>query len=366
MIECPLPWTGIAVNPDGSVRNCAMSQETLGNLKTSPVAEILNNNRNQTIRRELTAGIWPSSCRLCQQRETVDPEFSNRAYQLKLHQDVAIDYTGPHTLTQLDLRWSNTCNYACVYCGPYFSSLWASEMGQRVNADRTAFDQLKDYTYDKLAGLKEVYLAGGEPLIIKENGELLDRLYTVNPDCLVRITTNLSNLQTGIYSKIKKFKNVQWEVSVEATGSAFEYIRYPGVWTELEANIKQLIAEWPSNQIGITMNYFLLNATTIIETGQYLINLGMDENRVAVHYLTDPKYLDARNLNEKYLQSTRDYLNSYQAPTTFATSLQNCREFLAKPFDRNSGNVVQSLTAIDQRRNLNFTTTFPDLLTKLV
>jgi radical SAM protein with 4Fe4S-binding SPASM domain len=366
MISCPLPWTGIAVNPDGSVRNCAMSQETLGNLKSSPIAVILNNQQNQKIRQSLQAGQWPSSCQLCEQRETVDPEFSNRAYQLKLHKDLEIDYTGQHQLTQLDLRWSNTCNYACVYCGPYFSSLWASEMGQTVNVDRTTFDQLKDYTYDKLAGLREVYLAGGEPLMIKENGELLDRLYLANPDCLVRITTNLSNLKTGVYQKIKQFKNVQWEVSVEATNQAFEYIRYPGVWSEFETNLRQLIAEWPQDQIGLTMNYFLLNVDSIIETGKYLIDFGIDENRVAVHYLTEPKFLDARNLGEKYISKTCDYLNTYQAPTTFGTSLANCREFLTKPFDKNPANVVQSLNNIDKRRNLNFTSTFTGLLAKLV
>lgn len=366
MIACPLPWTGIAVNPDGSVRNCAMSQETLGNLKSSPIAVILDNTQNLQIRQSLKSGQWPKSCRLCEQRETVDPEFSNRAYQLKLHKDVNIDYNAGHKLTQLDLRWSNTCNYACVYCGPYFSSLWAAEMGQKVSLSRATFDQLKDYTYDKLTELKEVYLAGGEPLMIKENSDLLDRLHAVNPTCLVRITTNLSNLKTGVYSKIKQFKNVQWEVSVEALGSQFEYIRYPGVWLEFETNLKQLIAEWPTDQIGLTMNYFLLNADSIIETGKYLIEFGIDENRVAVHYLTDPKPLDARNLGEKYISKTCDYLNSYQAPTTFGTSLVNCGEFLTKPFDKSPGDIVKYLDAIDKRRNLNFTATFPKLLNRLI
>jgi len=365
MIACPLPWTGIAVNPDGSVRNCAMSQHTLGNLKTSSIDSILNGEPNQHIRNSLRSGTWPTSCRMCEQRESVDPEFSNRAYQLRLHRDVAVDYNADHKLTQLDLRWSNTCNYACVYCGPYFSSLWAAEMGQQVNADRTTFDQLKDYTYDKLAGLREVYLAGGEPLMIKENGELLDRLYAVNPTCLVRITTNLSNLKTGVYTKIKQFTNVQWEVSVEAVGKQFEYIRYPGVWSELETNLKQLIAEWPREQIGLTMNYLLLNAGSIVETGQYLIDLGFDENRTAVHYLTDPKFLDARNMSEKYREQTWDYLNTYQAPTTFGTSLRNCQEFLIKPFDSSGIDVVKNLDAIDRRRNLNFTAVFPELLAKL-
>ena len=364
MIPCPLPWTGVAVNPDGSVRNCAMSQETLGNLKSSPIAVILDNTQNQQIRNSLKSGQWPKSCRLCEQKETVDPEFSNRAYHLELHKDVDIDYNGLHKLTQLDLRWSNTCNYACVYCGPYFSSLWAAEMGQTVNADRATFDQLKDYTHDKLAGLQEVYLAGGEPLMIKENGELLDRLYATNPDCLVRITTNLSNLKTGIYSKIKQFKNVQWEVSVEATGVQFEYIRYPGVWTEFETNLRQLIQEWPREQIGVTMNYFLLS-TNIIETGEYLIDLGIDIDHTAVHYLTEPKHLDARNFGDKILSDLVSDLNRYNPNTTFGNSLHNCAEFLTKPFDKNIDNVVYSLNTIDKRRNLDFTQTFPNLINML-
>ena len=104
MIACPLPWTGIAVNPDGSVRNCAMSQRTLGNLKTASIDSILNGEPNQHIRNSLRSGKWPTSCRMCEQRESVDPEFSNRAYQLELHRDANIDYIGLHSLTQLDLR----------------------------------------------------------------------------------------------------------------------------------------------------------------------------------------------------------------------------------------------------------------------
>lgn len=364
MIHCPLPWTGIAVNPNGSVRNCAMSQQNLGNLKSSPITVIVDNKQNQQIRQSLRSGFWPDNCRLCQQREEIDPEFSNRAYQLKLHQDLDpnIYNNNQHSLTQLDLRWSNTCNYACVYCGPELSSTWAAELGFRyINQDRENFLALKEYVWANLSNLREVYLAGGEPLLIKENAELLDQLCQHNPNCLIRITTNLSRLDTEVYQQIQKFKNVQWEISVESTGNQFEYIRYPGSWTKFEHNVKQLIQQWPSNQIGLTMNYFLLTANTIVETGRYFIDLGIDSNRISAHYLTEPKYLDARNMKEKYLNEIQDYLNTYQNTDTFATSLQNCAKFLTKSFDKNIDNVVYSLNRLDQRRNLNFNQIFPNL-----
>ena len=356
MIKCPLPWTGLAVEPDGTVRNCAISRKQIGNLKYSTIESLLNNNINQDIRTSLTNDVWPSACSQCERVEQIDPLFSNRAYQLNLQPNV--DYTGQHHLQQLDLRWSNTCNYACVYCSPNLSSQWAKELGEKVNADRENFVKLKDYAFANLADLKEVYLAGGEPLVIKENLELLEQLHQVNPDCLVRITTNCSNLDNKIYRKICEFKNVKWEVSVEAMDQQFEYIRYPGVWSEFESNLRQLIAE--QSDVSLTMNYFLLTADTIIETGLYLNSLGIDLNKIAIHPIYTPNFLDARNI--KNLDSIVAYLNTYtETTTTFGQSIQNCREFLTKPFDKNPDDVIYSLNNIDRRRDLDFTTTFPNL-----
>ena len=70
--------------------------------------------------------------------------------------------------------------------------------------------------------------------------------------------------------------------------------------------------------------------------------------------------MDARNV--KNLDAIVAYLNTYtETDTTFGQSIQNCREFLAKPFDKDPANVVYSLNNIDNRRDLDFTTTFPNL-----
>ena len=59
-------------------------------------------------------------------------------------------------------------------------------------------------------------MAGGEPMLMKENKEFLDLLYKKNPNATIRINTNLSKTNTGIFDTVCKFKNVHWTISVES------------------------------------------------------------------------------------------------------------------------------------------------------
>ncbi len=86
------------------------------------------------------------------------------------------------------MRWRNTCNLACVYCDSSLSSTWAKELNEPIRVDEQQLAKTKEYVLANAPNLKNVYLAGGEPLLMKENSELLDRL---DPSCTVRINTNL-------------------------------------------------------------------------------------------------------------------------------------------------------------------------------
>jgi len=71
-------------------------------------------------------------------------------------------------LHTVDVRWTNLCNFACVYCGPEFSSKWESDLEfpiVRPGVDRK--EKFKNYIFEHAAQLKHVYLAGGEPLLMK-------------------------------------------------------------------------------------------------------------------------------------------------------------------------------------------------------
>ena len=54
--------------------------------------------------------------------------------------------------------------------------------------------------------LKTIYMAGGEPFLIKENLKIIDLIQEENPDILLRINTNLSILTPKLFEQLKTLK----------------------------------------------------------------------------------------------------------------------------------------------------------------
>ena len=52
-------------------------------------------------------------------------------------------------LKHVDLRWTNSCNQACVYCIPALSSKWAQELGVKVKSKKEAMRDVKDFVFEK-------------------------------------------------------------------------------------------------------------------------------------------------------------------------------------------------------------------------
>ena len=137
--------------------------------------------------------------------------ISNRLYHIKILKDSPFKlYKDEHQfeLQQMDLRWRNTCNFACVYCDSMFSSVWAQFEGQRDKMSNHAMQETFDFVKDNIKNLKTIYMAGGEPFLIKENLKILDLILEENQDLLLRINTNLSILTPKIYEKLQKLENV--------------------------------------------------------------------------------------------------------------------------------------------------------------
>ena len=110
-----------------------------------------------------------------------------------------------------------------MYCSSEYSSKWATELKvitEDPSAERVA--ELKQLVFDNAHQLKHVYMAGGEPLLMKENLELLGILQEKNPQINLRINTNLSKTSTRVFEKIFEFPNVHWTVSVDEIGAEFE------------------------------------------------------------------------------------------------------------------------------------------------
>ena len=135
---CPLPFTGAIVNTDGEVWCCSISKEVLGNVNVQPLEQILSTSKKlKEIRRDMLDNKFPHNCEDCYKKEkhhkaTDFENVSNRLYHIKILKDSPFKlYKDEHQfeLQQMDLRWRNTCNFACVYCDSTFSSVWAQFQG---------------------------------------------------------------------------------------------------------------------------------------------------------------------------------------------------------------------------------------------
>lgn len=365
---CPLPWTGFHYDPTGVVKNCIVSKSTIGNLCDQPIQQILSGTANRSIAAEMLADHQPDNCSACHRLEKHKRSFdivSSRIYYLRelKNTDVSLYNSDDFQLQHVDVRWQNTCNFACVYCGPEYSSKWEQELKQPIRKPSTEQrQQLKTYIFDNLANLKNVYLAGGEPLLMTENEEFLTELLRVNPDVMLRVNTNLSRTGTRVYELIKRFSRVHWTVSIDSTGAEFEYIRYGSRWTDFVDNLKEI------NELGhlisFNMLWFILNHNSLFDCIGYLQGLGYHNNSFILGPITGPHSLDIRNLSESVLQcleiKLRDLI-SRQPGYLLEDGYKILLDHLQQPFEPDLDKSLRFVQTLDQRRNLDSSKIFTDL-----
>ena len=364
---CPMPWTGLMYNFNGRVKNCIRSVDSmpLGNIQKTPIRDILQGPENTARQINIINQSPTPSCQTCYDLEHGKKGFdivSDRIFYIRELKKVPVEtYTpGNFDLQTIDVRWSNLCNFACVYCSSDFSSKWADEMQIKVSCPtQDQVDEFQNYIYQHASQLKHVYLAGGEPLLMKENIQLLEKL---NPNVQLRINTNLSKVDTRVFETICQFPNVHWTVSVETVQDQFEYIRHGGKWTDFLENLQ--IIKQLDHKITFNMLWFLLNYNSIFDCIDYFKDLGFHNNSFVVGALLTPEYLNIRHLPNNVLYSLKSKLEekiSQNPGYLLEDSYRNMLHYIQIPFKQDLANSFDQLNKLDQRRNLNSSKIFKDL-----
>jgi len=360
-----MPWTGLMYNFDGTVKNCIRSADQLGNIKNTTVEDILTGPKNVAKQINIINNTPATGCHTCYDLERGKNGLdiiSDRVFYIREFKKIPLDtyQSGNFDLQTIDVRWSNLCNLSCVYCGPEFSSKWANELNIKIE---TPFEKqvadFKEYIFKHASQLKHVYLAGGEPLLMKENLELLDKL---NPDVNLRINTNLTKVDTGVFDAVCRFKNVHWTVSIETTKQEFEYIRYGSKWNDFLENLNTI--KKLNHKISFNMLWFLLNYNTIFKCVDHLKDLGFHNNSFVIGALLNPEYLNIRHLPENVLKSLITKLESLidQRPGyLLEDSYKNMLDYIQKPFSKDLCGSFEKLKQLDQRRNVDSALIFTDL-----
>ena len=371
---CTLPWSGFELEPDGGVKNCVLAEEKLGNINKSHIKEIISGNANVNIKKAMLKDALPASCAGCHIVEKNRNDLMSISSRLYYHKELAkkidmqfYDNVNNFSLKHVDLRWTNACNQACVYCGPSLSSKWAQEMGVKVKSNQEARREVKDYVFENISDLQNVYLAGGEPMLMKENLEFLKLLQDKNPECSIRVNTNLSTTKTGIFDLLCNFKNVHWTVSLETIEQEYEYIRHHGSWDDFDKNLK--IINRLNHKVSFNMLHFILNYESLFRCVDYLKGLGFHDNSFVIGPLYTPKWLNMLNLPEAMLNSVKENLGNKLSGGPLGY-LKNSYENLLKyynttPWQRNMKGFYYNIGKMDQRRKLDSKKIFHDLFMEL-
>lgn len=304
---CALPWTGFELEPGGGVKNCVISTEHIGNINNTPIKDILDGPANLKRKEDMLADRKPRNCEGCYLQEkgrSSLSSISSRLYYLKevgSKTDLKIyDDKTNFSLKHVDLRWTNACNQACVYCSAELSSKWAQELNVTVKSKKESRQDVKDFIFENITNLENVYLAGGEPMLMKENLEFLKLLAEKNPECSIRVNTNLSTTNTGIYDMLCQFPNVHWTVSLETIEEEYEYVRHHGSWEDFLTNL--LVIKKLDHKISFNMLHFILNHKSLFGCIDYLKGLGFHDNSFIAGPLYKPEHMNTLNLPEHMLQ----------------------------------------------------------------
>jgi radical SAM protein with 4Fe4S-binding SPASM domain len=370
---CPLPFAGAIVNTDGTVQCCSISKEYLGNVNKKPLEEILNTSKKlKQIRRDMLDHKFPYNCSDCYNKEqhhtnTDFENISNRLYHIKILKDSPFKlYKDEHQfeLQQMDLRWRNTCNFACVYCDADFSSVWAKFEGVPDKMTNKAMDETFEFVKANIRNLKTIYMAGGEPFLIKENLKIIDLIQNQNPNLLLRINTNLSMLVPKMLDRLKGLKYVHWIVSAEATGERFNYIRWPGKYQTLVENVKK-IQELP-HKVTINMTWNILCASNILDFIDDMIHHGIHPNQFVMNFVQDPVEQSVLNITKKQRDLLIKDIKSRKAGVNAEFLLHKVYEeminVLTQPLlDTNEATLYNTLMDFDKKRKLNSKKVFPEL-----
>jgi hypothetical protein len=184
----------------------------VGAIKTNPKA-IHNTREKKEQRRQMQQGERPGGCEYCWKIEdmplpadVVNPSISDRVYKTIIYEDKDLDEafnTPPEqdvNLQTLEIAFDRTCQLACSYCNPAFSTTWVRDIHRNgpytnlVSDGRNHFTHTHDssqlYTINDVnpyieaffkwwesdlhKTLKELRITGGEPLMSGYTWRLID------------------------------------------------------------------------------------------------------------------------------------------------------------------------------------------------
>ena len=387
-------------------------------LATNPKA-LHNTAQKKLERRQMQTGERPSGCEYCWKIEDMGTDsISDRVYKSVIYSDADLEraYRTPSgddvDLQTLEIAFDRTCQFACSYCNPAFSTTWVKDIGKNgpyanlVSDGRNHFTHTHDssqlykfgtvnpyveafhkwWDTDLHRTLKELRITGGEPLMSAETWRLIEWFKTNKGKSKTRLAIN-SNLGTDV--DIDRLLEAVADVEVdlytsnESMSLQAEYIRDGLVFDDWANNVERLLdsGQFRGLHVMATINALCLDSLdSFLEmVYNWKLEYGQDSINFSLNILRFPSFQsplvlpdDLRTQYKERLQQWHDehiegtFLHEYEL-----NQLKRLIDYLDIVKTPHAGAAEQSVlqrdfkafyTQYDVRRGKNFTETFPALV----
>jgi organic radical activating enzyme len=363
-------------------------------------------------------GNRPKGCEYCWKIEDIGRDsISDRVYKSKIYPIEALNeaYTTPHqadvNLRTLEIAFDRTCQFACSYCNPAFSTTWVRDIQRNGPYERLVSDGRNHFTHDHSSSqpyrfgetnpyveaffawwetdlhrtLQELRITGGEPLMSAETWKLLDWFRNNRGKSSTRLAIN-SNLgaEVDIDRLLASVEGLDVDIytSCEAVGTQAEYIRDGLDYTAWLHNVQRLLDSSHIRAVHCMATISALCLDTLPKLLTTLMHLkqtyGRDRVSFTLNILRFPSfqsplvlspelrqqsgaeleawlavYTDHPHLHEHeraHVQRLVDYLDTVKTPHSDAFDLPSLHNDFREFFRQ-----------YDQRRDKDFSATFPRL-----
>ena len=340
---CIVPWIHLNTEPNGRVKPCcAYLGEEFGNLKDSTLEEIWNNRHMKSMRRSFLKNEIPKGCLTCTKKEDSGGVSYRMAVTNRFNQHIekAKSNTLPDGTYETfeiifwDFRFSNICNFKCRMCGHGSSSSWFDDFTPEEKKTKIKFldssyygTDLMKYVDQFIDDVEEIYFAGGEPLLMAEHYQILDKLIAKERyDVFLRYNTNMSTIKYKDYDLVdiwKRFKDVRIFASIDGIDENAEYSRSGTDWPRVEENLVRLSQSNVGYVVSTTINILtVFNFTKLIDK---LIELKMSTRKVLVSHVNWPQHYMSSVLPEELKNKVRIRLDEHLEKITSIVTKEESR-----------------------------------------
>ena len=413
---CPEAWSQIEIDGQGDYKICCLANydtdygmardinDKVLNVMTHSIDEAMNSETHKKHRRDMSRNIQPLRCTNCYDVECANGASKRQrvlqqtAVELKnyINVETAKDVTlsdgtllNPKVIN-LDLRFGNLCNQKCIMCSPLHSNQWYEDWVALTGSSnfvlkRKEFPIYQDNNgkyrmagyepwweserwwemFDKIAPqLEYIYFTGGEPLLVPQMQECLDKLIErgLSKNIQLRYDTNLSVINKKVIDKWINFKNVFLCISIDETEERYDLIRYMGNFETFEKNLiyikeHNIDISYLSTCIGIASIY------SVRRVYEFCKKHGIKQQQY--RFLDGPEWLNIRHLprsaKEEIIKNLLDYSHDPQYLKYARIEINMLETYMDHVNLDYVKDFVTKMDILDLKRNTKWKEVLPDV-----